>query len=71
MKPNIEAMDRDKLISNIVLRKTFLYKVFLKNPKSIGMASLLLRFPSQSHLSRMPYDRLKKWESRLCRIEES
>lgn len=68
---NIEPIDKEGLIKNLCLRKFLIYKHFLTDPKSLGLAFLLLRFPSESHLRRMPYERILRWEKRLSRIEDS
>lgn len=71
MSLNIEPISKEQLIRNLCLRKCLIYKHFLADPDSLGLAFLLLRFPSESHLRRMSYERLLRWEKRLSRIEDS
>lgn len=71
MNFNVEPIGKEHLVKNLCLRKCLIYKHFLADPNSLGLAFLLLRFPSESHLRRMSYERILRWEKRLSRIEDS
>lgn len=68
---HVQNVSRERLVKNLSLRKMFIYKHFLRKPQSVPLALLLLRFPSESHLNRMSYERLLRWERRMSRIEDN